>query len=192
MIDARREEAPKVRRIVYCGPSQSGKTTNLEALERAFPPHTRGQLLRLATETERTLYFDRLLIDLAGASATGSGGRVELFTVPGQSFYLAARQRILREAHGIVFVADSRRERLASNLEALGEVIAAIQDSGREVAAIPAVLQLNKRDAITAMGRDELLQALGCPGEQCIEAVAHEGRGVVETLRVVARRALAR
>jgi signal recognition particle receptor subunit beta len=172
-------------RIVYCGPSESGKTTNLEVLSRVLPNQARGSLLRLATETNRTLYFDLLRIELA--SRSGSRTTLELFTVPGQSFYLPARRRVLREAHGGVFVADSRRERLDANVEALNDVAAAIQDAGRDVDAVPAVLQLNKCDAATALSSQELLTALGCDGEPFVEAVAHEGRGVVETLRRIAK-----
>jgi signal recognition particle receptor subunit beta len=181
----------KACRIVYCGPSECGKTTNLEALATLLPGHTRGKLVRLATETSRTLYFDLLAVDL-GALGGGIGrARFEIYSVPGQSFYLAARRRVLREADGIVFVVDSRRERLPANLEALGEVVAALQDAGRDPDEVPAVLQLNKRDAPTALGVAELLSILGCEGEPCIEAVAHEGRGVLETLRLIARQALA-
>lgn len=176
-------------RIVYCGPSESGKTTNLEVLSRVLADRTRGSLVRLATETHRTLYFDLLRIDLG--ARTGLPVALELFTVPGQSFYLPARRRVLREAHGVVFVADSRRERLEANVEALNDVAAAIQDAGRDVDDVPAVLQLNKCDAATALSTDELLTALGCEGEPYVEAVAHEGRGVVETLRRIARRTLA-
>lgn len=192
MAEPRRGLEAGVRRIVYCGPSMSGKTANLNALEELLPAHARGKLLRLATETDRTLYFDVLPIELAGLSARGAGARFELFTVPGQRFYAAARRRLVREAHGIVFVADSQRERLEANLEALGELVAAIEDDGRAGAEIPAVLQLNKRDAPTAMERDELLAALGCEGEDCVEAVAHRGLGVIETLRLITRQSLAR
>jgi signal recognition particle receptor subunit beta len=178
-------------RIVYCGPSECGKTTNLEALARLLPDRARGKLVRLATETNRTLYFDLLAIDL-GAFGGGIGrARFEIYSVPGQSFYLAARRRVLREADGIVFVVDSRRERLQANLEALGEVVAALEDAGRDLAEVPAVLQLNKRDAPTALGTSELLGILGCDGEPYVEAIAHEGEGVLETLKLIARQALA-
>jgi signal recognition particle receptor subunit beta len=176
-------------RIVYCGPSESGKTTNLEALSRLLPSHSLHKLLQLATETQRTLSFDLLSLELAIGSDAPL--RIELFTVPGQSFYLNARRRILREADGIVFVADSRRLRLEANIEALAEVAAAIEDSGRDVDDIPAVLQLNKCDDKTAVPRLELLSLLGCAGEPYVEAVASDGRGVVETLRLISRHVLA-
>ena len=156
-----------------------------------LPQRAKGKLVQLATETSRTLYFDRLTIEL-GANANGqSRGRLELFTVPGQSFYLSARRRVLREAHGVVFVVDSRRERLEANVEALGEVVAALEDAGRDVDSVPAVLQLNKCDEPSAVPSHELLAALGCEGEPYVKAVAHEGRGVRETLQMIARRALA-
>jgi signal recognition particle receptor subunit beta len=190
MGDATDAAGTRVYRIVYCGPSESGKTTNLEALARALPDRARGRLVQLATETNRTLYFDLLTIDV-GTSRGAPDAVLELFSVPGQNFYLPARRRILREAHGIVFVADSRRERLAANVDALNDVVAALEDAGREIHDVPAILQLNKCDEPTALGRDDLLQALGCEGEPCVEAVAHLGRGVVETLRMIVRRALA-
>lgn len=176
----------RVCRIVYCGASESGKTTNLEALERALPPHAGGKLIRLATESDRTMYFDLLSIEARGARP-----RIELFSVPGQNFYLPARRRVLREADGIVFVVDSRSSRLEANVEALGDVVAAFQDAGRDLESIPAVLQLNKRDEPTALGRAELLAALGLPDEAFVEAVAHAGSGVLETLRLIVRRTLA-
>ncbi len=171
-------------RIVYCGPSECGKTTNLEALARALPDRARGRLFQLDTETSRTLYFDLLTIDAGGTS----DAVLEIFTVPGQNFYVAARRRILREADGIVFVVDSRRERLAANVESLHDVIAAITEAGRDLDRVPAILQLNKCDAPTAVPREELLAALGCEGEPCVEAVASAGHGVLETLRLIAAR----
>lgn len=188
MGDSTGPRGARAVRIVYCGPSESGKTTNLEALARALPGRTRGRLVQLATDTNRTLYFDLLTIDVGPSP---SEAVLELFTVPGQNFYLAARRRLLREADGIVFVADSRRERLGANVEALHDVVSGIEDAGRDVDAVPAVLQLNKCDQPTALPSGELLEALGCAGEPFVEAVAHEGRGVVETLRLIARFALA-
>jgi signal recognition particle receptor subunit beta len=139
------------------------------------------------TWDKERLYFDLLTIDFG----SGADLVLELFTVPGQNFYVAARRRILREADGIVFVADSRRERLGANVEALHDVVAAIEAAGRDVDSVPAVLQLNKCDEPTALASAELLDALGCSGEPFVEAVAHEGRGVVETLRLIARVSLA-
>jgi signal recognition particle receptor subunit beta len=176
-------------RIVYCGPSECGKTTNLESLARALPDRARGSLLKLATETSRTLYFDLLTIDVGGARADVV---IEIFSVPGQNFYVSARRRILREADGIVFVVDSRRERLDANIEALHDVVEALVAAGRRIDEVPAVLQLNKCDDPTAMPHEELLEALGFDGEAYVEAVAHLGHGVVETLRLVAARAFAR
>ncbi|HQR38552.1 MAG TPA: GTPase domain-containing protein [Blastocatellia bacterium] len=179
-----------VYRIVYCGPSESGKTTNLESLNWLLPDRAVGKLVQLATETNRTLYFDLLTVNLETISRAAGPATLEIFTVPGQNFYHSARRRVLREAHGVVFVADSRRQRLDANIEALSELVAAIQDAGREVDDVPAVLQLNKCDEPSAVPRNELLAALGCEGEPCVEAVAHEGRGVVETLRLITRCAI--
>ncbi len=187
MADAIDSRERRVFRIVYCGPSECGKTTNLESLARLMPNRTRGRLVQLATETSRTLYFDLLTVDLG---AGPDEAVLEIFTVPGQAFYIAARRRILREAHGIVFVVDSRSERLAANLESMNDVAAALEDVGRDLDEIPAVLQLNKCDEPTALPMHDLLAALGCEGEPYVEAIAHEGRGVVETLRMIARLAL--
>jgi len=150
----------------------------------------RGKLVRLATETDRTFYFDLLTVNL-GELVPGTGrARFEIYSVPGQSFYLAARRRVLRDANGVVFVVDSRRERLQANLEALGDVVSALDDAGRDPDEVPAVLQLNKRDAESALATQELLSILGCEGEPFVEAIAHEGRGVIETLKLIARVAL--
>lgn len=175
-------------RIVYCGPSECGKTTNLEALARALPDRARGQLFQLDTDTRRTLYFDLLRIE---AGTERSDAVIELFTVPGQNFYVAARRRILREADGVVFVVDSRRERLGANLEALKDVAEGLVAVGRRIEDVPAVLQLNKCDEPTAMPSHELLAALGCEGEPHVPAVATSGHGVVETLRLISARAFA-
>ncbi len=191
MGDEEPRRATRACRIVYCGPSECGKTTNIEALSRLLPGHTRGKLVRLATETERTFYFDLLAVDLGEIGGGIGRARFEIYSVPGQSFYLAARRRVLRDADGVVFVVDSRRERLQANLEALGELVAALQDAGREPGDVPAVLQLNKRDAPSALSVQELLSILGCEDEPYVEAVAHEGSGVIETLKLIARQALA-
>ena len=175
----------RIRRIVYCGASESGKTTNLEALHRSLPEHMGSKLVRLATESERTMYFDLLSIE-----AKENRPRIEVFSVPGQNFYLPARRRVLREADGLVFVVDSRRSRMEANIEALGDVVAALEDAGREIDSVPAVLQLNKRDADDAVPVDELLEELGCPGEQYLEASAHLGAGVIETLRMVVKQTM--
>lgn len=189
MSTAKTPAAGRAIRIVYCGPSEGGKTTNLEALSRMLPSHSLHKLLQLATETQRTLYFDLLSLQLAIDADTML--RMELFTVPGQSFYLNARRRVLREADGIVFVADSRRHRLDANIEALAEVAAAIEDAGRDVEDVPAVLQLNKCDEDNAIPHAELMTLLGCDGEPFVEAIASDGKGVVETLRLISRQVLA-
>jgi len=189
MSNSERGRSARATRIVYCGPSESGKTTNLEVLSRMLPLHAQRKLVQLATDTQRTLYFDLLSLELAMSSDLTV--RLELFTVPGQSFYVNARRRILREADGIVFVADSRRRRLEANLEALGEVAAAIEDAGRDVDDVPAILQLNKCDHVEAVPTSELLALLGCDGEPFVEAVASDGHGVVETLRLISRHVLA-
>lgn len=189
MSAPKQPKSSRAIRIVYCGPSESGKTTNLEALSRMLPSHALHKLLQLATDTQRTLYFDLLSLQLA--MDTDSPLRIELFTVPGQSFYVNARRRVLREADGIVFVADSRRHRLDANIEALAEVAAAIEDAGRDVDDVPAVLQLNKCDDESAVPRAELLALLGCDGEPFVEAVASDGKGVVETLKLISRHVLA-
>jgi hypothetical protein len=148
----------------------------------------KGKLISLATETERTLFFDFLPIDLG--QIRGLRTRFHLYTVPGQVFYDASRKLILRGVDGVVFVADSQEERLDANLESLSNLDQNLKDHGFDLAKIPYVLQLNKRDLPNATPVEQLQRMLLLKGEPVFEAVAKNGTGVLETLKGIARQVL--
>ena len=172
-------------KIVYYGPGLCGKTKNLQFLHERTSPSRRGQLISLATPNERTLFFDFLPLDVG--SLRGFQTRLHLYTVPGQVFYDAARRAILRGVDGIVFVADSQEARLAANVESIRNLEKNLRGQGYEIAEIPYVLQLNKRDLSTAMPTAELSRRLAIKGEPTLEATAATGAGVFETLKAIAR-----
>jgi hypothetical protein len=175
-------------KIVYYGPGLCGKTRNLQFLHERTSPSRRGQLISLATPNERTLFFDFLPLDVG--SLRGFQTRLHLYTVPGQVFYDAARRAILRGVDGIVFVADSQEARLAANVESIRNLEKNLREQGYEIAEIPYVLQLNKRDLPSAMPAAELSRRLAIKGEPTLEATAVTGRGVFETLKSIAREVL--
>ena len=172
-------------KIVYYGPGLCGKTKNLQFLHARTSPSRRGQLISLATPNERTLFFDFLPLDVG--SLRGFQTRLHLYTVPGQVFYDAARRAILRGVDGIVFVADSQEARLAANVESISNLEKNLSEQGYEIAEIPYVLQLNKRDLPSAMPAAELSRRLAIKGEPTLEATAATGAGVFETLKAIAR-----
>ncbi len=175
-------------KIVYYGPGLGGKTTNLQYIYDITNPENKGKMVSLATETERTLFFDFLPIDLG--QIRGLRTRFHLYTVPGQVFYDASRKLILRGVDGVVFVADSQEERLDANLESLSNLRQNLKEHGFDLMKIPYVLQLNKRDLPNIMPADELRRLLDVKGEPVFEAVATRGEGVLETLKAVARQVL--
>lgn len=175
-------------KIVYYGPGLGGKTTNLKYIYEITNPENKGKLISLATETERTLFFDFLPIDLG--QIRGFRTRFHLYTVPGQVFYDASRKLILRGVDGIVFVADSQEERLDANLESIANLGDNLKEQGMDLAKIPYVLQLNKRDLSNALPPDELKKQLLIKGEPVFEAIATTGIGVLDTLKAVARQVL--
>jgi len=175
-------------KIVYYGPGLGGKTTNLQYVYDKTGEKQKGKMISLATETDRTLFFDFLPLDLG--TVRGFRTRFHLYTVPGQVFYDASRKLILRGVDGVVFVADSQEERMDANLEALDNLQENLQEHGYDLAKIPYVLQLNKRDLPTAMGLDDLKKELIRKDEPVFEAVAFQGTGVFETLKEVARQVL--
>ncbi len=176
-------------KLVYYGPGLGGKTANLQWVYDNTGLDKKGKMISLATETDRTLFFDFLPLDLG--TVRGFKARLHLYTVPGQVFYEASRKLILKGADGVVFVADSQEERLDANLETLDNLREHLQEHHLDFAAIPYVLQLNKRDLPRAMNVEELSRQLRVKGEPVIEAVAVSGQGVFETLREVARLVLA-
>jgi mutual gliding-motility protein MglA len=172
-------------KIVYYGPGLGGKTTNLQHVYAKTAEKQKGKMISLATETDRTLFFDFLPLDLG--TVRGFRTRFHLYTVPGQVFYDASRKLILRGVDGVVFVADSQEERMDANVEALENLRDNLKEHGYDFTKIPYVLQLNKRDLPNALPIDQLKQDLVKKGEPVFEAVAKDGSGVFETLKEVAR-----
>jgi len=172
-------------KIVFYGPGLGGKTTNLQYVYDRTNSNSKGKLISLATETDRTLFFDFLPLDLG--TVRGFRTRFHLYTVPGQVFYDASRKLILKGVDGVVFVADSQRARAESNVESLQNLDKNLKEHGYDLATIPYVLQFNKRDLPTAMPADEMYQQLNIKGEPTFEAVAPQGVGVFETLKAVAK-----
>jgi signal recognition particle receptor subunit beta len=172
-------------KIVFYGPGLGGKTTNLQYIYDRTNSNSKGKLISLATETDRTLFFDFLPLDLG--TVRGFRTRFHLYTVPGQVFYDASRKLILRGVDGVVFVADSQRARAESNVESLQNLDKNLKEQGYDLATIPYVLQFNKRDLPTSMPADEMYQQLNIKGEPTFEAVAPQGVGVFETLKAVAK-----
>ena len=175
-------------KIVYYGPGLGGKTTNLQYIYDTSAAQQKGKLISLATETERTLFFDFLPLELG--TVRGFKARFHLYTVPGQVFYDASRKLILKGVDGVVFVADSQRERMDANVEALWNLEDNLKGHGYDFAKIPYVLQLNKRDLPDILSVNELKRELGRKDEPIIEAVAPKGVGVFETLKGVAKQVL--
>jgi mutual gliding-motility protein MglA len=175
-------------KIVYYGPGLGGKTTNLQYVYQITSTENKGKLISLATETERTLFFDFLPIDLG--QIRGFRTRFHLYTVPGQVFYDSSRKLILKGVDGVVFVADSQEERLDANLESISNLTDNLKEQGFDFEKIPYVLQLNKRDLPSAMSVEALTEHLLVKGEPVIEAVAPQGVGVLPTLKAVARQVL--
>jgi mutual gliding-motility protein MglA len=172
-------------KIVYYGPGLCGKTTNLQYIHKRIPQNTKGNLLSIATETERTLFFDFLPLDLG--KIHGFTIRFHLYTVPGQVLYERTRVAVLNGADGVVFVADSGRDRLKDNLESLTELSHNIRAQGKRFSDYPLVLQYNKRDIPNALPvpvMDKYLNSMKVPR---FEAVAMEGGGVFETLRAICK-----
>lgn len=173
---------------MYYGPGLGGKTTNLQYVYQITSTENKGKLISLATETERTLFFDFLPIDFG--QIRGFRTRFHLYTVPGQVFYDSSRKLILKGVDGVVFVADSQEERLDANLESISNLAGNLKEQGFDIAKIPYVLQLNKRDLPNVVPAEDLKQQLLIKGEPVIEAVAMKGVGVVPTLKAVARQVL--
>ena len=176
-------------KIVYYGAGLGGKTTNLQHIYQKTAEQQKGKMISLATETDRTLFFDFLPLDLG--TVRGFKTRLHLYTVPGQVFYEARRKLILEGADGVVFVADSQEERLDANLETLENLKEHLKEHKLEFNTIPYVLQLNKRDLPNVMAQNALCKHLRLKGEPVVEAVAVSGNGVFETLREVAKLVLA-
>jgi signal recognition particle receptor subunit beta len=175
-------------KIVYYGPGLCGKTTNLQHIFESTAPQSRGKLISLATETDRTLFFDFMPLELG--TVRGFKTRFHLYTVPGQVFYDASRKLILKGVDGVVFVADSQEERMDANVESLYNLEENLQTQGYDLMKLPYVLQLNKRDLPNIIPVEELAGELRRKEEPVVEAVASSGAGVFDTLKAVAKQVL--
>jgi len=175
-------------KIVYYGPGLGGKTTNLQYIYNKTAPERKGKMISLATEADRTLFFDFLPLDLG--SIRGFTTRFHLYTVPGQVFYDASRKLILKGVDGVIFVADSQRERMEANVESIRNLESNLHDHGFDLKEVPAALQFNKRDLPNAMPVDEMYRMLNYKREPTFEAVAPQGAGVFDTLKAVAKQIL--
>jgi len=172
-------------KIVYYGPGLCGKTTNLQHVYDTLPGDGRGKMLSLATQTDRTLFFDFLPIELG--TIRGMKTRIQLYTVPGQVFYDATRKLVLRGADAVVFVADSQAPALESNKESFQNLITNLKDQGADLEKIPHVIQWNKRDTPNALPVETLEREVNLFGAPTFEACAMRGEGVKETLTGVAK-----
>jgi len=172
-------------KLVYYGPGLCGKTTNLKHIYDKTAPNAKGKMISLATETERTLFFD--FLPLALGEIRGFKTRFHLYTVPGQVFYDASRKLILKGVDGVVFVADSQEERFEANMESLDNLKANLREQGYDISKVPWVLQYNKRDLPNAAPLDEMQRLLNPTDVPDFEACATAGTGVFETLKAVAR-----
>jgi signal recognition particle receptor subunit beta len=172
-------------KIVYYGPGLCGKTTNLQVLHRRLDPGTAGELLTLSTETDRTIYFDLLPVELGDIK--GYTIRFQLATVPGQTAFNETRRIVLKGADGVVFVADSQWTMLPKNLESWQSLKENLVGNGTAVETIPIVIQYNKRDLPDILSVDAMQEALGFSSYPQVEAVASEGRGVTETFKLISK-----
>ena len=172
-------------KIVYYGPGLCGKTTNLQYIYGHTNPDAKGKMISLATETDRTLFFDFLPLSLG--EIRGFKTRFHLYTVPGQVFYNASRKLILKGVDGVVFVADSQIDRLEANIESVENLKENLNDQGYDLDRIPYIIQFNKRDLTHLASVDELRELLNHRSVPDFEAVATMGIGVFETLKAIAK-----
>lgn len=179
---AKREISVK---LVYYGPGLSGKTTNLEFIHKKAPSGKTGELTTIATESDRTLFFDYMPLRLGKIG--GLTTKFQLYTVPGQAYYNATRRLVLQGADGVVFVADSQRDKVAENLESFKNLAKNLEEYGMNIAEMPLVLQWNKRDLPQALSPDELSLLLNKYNSPCFPAVAVTGEGVFQTLKELAK-----
>ena len=179
-------------KIVYYGPGRSGKTTNLHYIYGQVPGDRKGQMVSLATQTDRTLFFDFLPIDLGKIS--GFTTRFQLYTVPGQVYYATTRKLVLQGADGVIFVADSQTRQLAENIESFQDLHSNLADQGVDARAVPLVIQYNKQDLPRdmVMSVPELDEQLNFRAVPSFAADALHGPGVFETLRAISEQVLRR
>jgi len=176
---------PGLSKIVYYGPGLCGKTTNLQWIYQRTAPEAKGKMISLATEQDRTLFFDFLPLSLG--EIRGFKTRFHLYTVPGQVFYDASRKLILKGVDGVVFVGDSQVERMEANFESLENLRLNLSEQGYDLDKLPYVVQYNKRDLPSAMSVEELRRDLNPTNVPEYEACATTGEGVFETLKAIAK-----
>jgi signal recognition particle receptor subunit beta len=172
-------------KIVYYGPGLSGKTTNLQYVHQKIPPQTRGDLISLATDQDRTLYFDFLPVNIG--KVHGFSTKFQLYTVPGQVYYNATRKLVLRGVDGLVFVADSQKSKMDENLESYQNLLDNLAEYGYNLDKLPLVIQYNKRDLTPVSSLEELQKALNPHQLPFYEAVAIQGVGVFDTLKCISK-----
>jgi len=172
-------------KVVFYGPGMSGKTTNLEIIHKKAPKDAVGEMVSIATETDRTLYFDFLPLDLG--QVAGMRTKFQLYTVPGQIYYNATRKLVLQGVDGVIFVADSNPEKMAENLESLQNLRDNLAEMNLTLDDVPLVIQYNKRDLPNAMSVADLNAQINPMGVPTHEGVAREGKGVFATLKEISR-----
>jgi len=177
-------------KIVYYGCGLCGKTTNIQYIHKKVNPEARGKLVSIATEEERTLYFDFLPLSLG--TVKGMKTRFHLYTVPGQSYYNASRRLVLQGVDGMVFVADSQITRLDENVESYLNLWDNLLDQGDDLTKLGFVIQLNKRDLPDIFSGDDMRDLLNHTGSPVLEACALTGIGVFETLKTVCKQVIAK
>ncbi|HWB76671.1 MAG TPA: GTPase domain-containing protein [Nannocystaceae bacterium] len=177
-------------KIVYYGPGLCGKTANLQHIFETTKPESKGKMISLATETERTLFFDFLPIDLG--SIRGYKVRFHLYTVPGQVFYDASRKLVLRGSDGVIFVADSQRNRSEANVESFDNLETNLNECNTTLAQVPNVVQYNKRDLAEVMSVEEMRPHINPMNVPEFEAAAKNGTGVFDTLKGLAKLVMSR
>ena len=170
-------------KVVYYGPSLSGKTTNLEYIHANIDPKLRSELVSLKTHEDRTLFFDFLQLELG--RIRGLKPKFNLYTVPGQVIYTASRRLVLEGADGVVFVADSQADRLRDNSDLMGTLAAHLSKMGHRLTDYPIVLQCNKQDLPDALPPEDLRRRLQQDDMPCLGSVATEGVGVFESLKMI-------
>lgn len=173
-------------KIVYYGPSLSGKTTTLQYIHSKTKPDRRGDLVSLKTREDRTLYFDYMQIELG--KIAGLKPRFNIYTVPGQIYYKQTRKLVLRGADGVVFVADSQRRRLRENVQAVRDMRRDLQELGTDPDQIPLVLQCNKRDLEDVVPVEILKHHLGMNGVPTFKTIAIQGHGILDGLKTIINR----
>ena len=175
-------------KIVYYGPGRCGKTTNLQYIHRRTPPARKGEMMSLATETDRTLFFDLLPLDVGKIGPYTV--RFQLYTVPGQVYYDSTRRLVLQGADGVVFVVDSQKERFEDNLESFENLMVNLKENGLSIETIPVVVQYNKRDLPEIFDPEEFHKYIAWLDPPWFEAIAIRGDGVIPTFKEIGKRVL--